>query len=454
MTSGGAMHDTTLIGPYNPDDVLAWERGGPRSARQFLADVSGLVESLPDRPAVLNLATSRYEFLVGFAAAILRRQVTLLPQSRAPQAIRLAAGGHPGSYALTDRDSAIEGIESIALRLRGSDSSWPKEIPRVPLNQVVAIAFTSGSTGQPTPNRKTWGSLTAVAHATGARLGIKGGDPVAVVATVPHQHMFGLEASVMLPIMHGLIMHAGRPLFPADIRSALGDIPGRWMLVTTPLHLRTCVAEGLGLQSGGLILSATAPLARSLAQEAERQFHAEVHEIFGFAEAGSIAERRTIDDDRWRPLDGVRVVQSQSCCVVQAGYLPAPVRIPDRITVEPEGTFVVHGREADQVNVAGHRVSLGDLNQKLLEVDGVQDGIFFLPEEDAGHVTRLMAFVVAPGKTSEEIRRALRGYIDPVFLPRPLVCVPSLPRNETGKLSRESVNELARHWLEQPGHGA
>ncbi|MGQ0667645.1 MAG: AMP-binding protein [Nitrospiraceae bacterium] len=448
------MQDTTLIGPYNPDDVLAWEQGRPRTARQFLADVSCLAAILPDRPAVINLATSRYEFLVGFAAAILRRQVTLLPQSPAPQAIRQVAGDYPGSYALADRDSAIQGIESIALRLRGSDSSCQREIPRVPLNQIVAIAFTSGSTGQPTPSRKTWEALTAVAHATGARLGIKGGDRLAVVATVPHQHMFGLEASVMLPIMHGLVMHAGRPLFPADVRSTLADVAGRWILVTTPLHLRACVTEGLKIPPGGLILSATAPLARSLAQEAERQFQTEVHEIFGFAEAGSIAERRTIDGDRWRPLDGVRVVQDQSHCVVQAGYLPAPVRIPDRITVDSDGTFVLHGREADQVNIAGHRVSLGDLNQKLLEVEGVQDGIFFFPQEDAGHVTRLMAFVVAPGKTSEEIRRVLRTHIDPVFLPRPLVCVPGLRRNETGKLPREALNELARHWLEQQGHDA
>jgi acyl-coenzyme A synthetase/AMP-(fatty) acid ligase len=116
--------------------------------------------------------------------------------------------------------------------------------------------------------------------------------------------------------------------------------------------------------------------------------------------------------------------------------------------------FVVHGREADQVKVAGHRVSLGELNQKLLEIDGVQDGIVFLPEEDDSPVTRPMAFVVAPGRSSEEIQRELRARVDPVFLPRPVVCVPSLPRNATGKLPRESVVDLARHWREQQGHGA
>lgn len=447
------MRDTNLIGPYKPDDALAWEQGRPRSARQFVADVWCLANRLPDRPAVLNLATSRYKFLVGFAAAILRRQVTLLPQSRAPEALRLAARDYPGTYALTDRDEEIEGLESVSLRAPEIKGPWPAALPPVSVNQVVAIAFTSGSTGRPTPNKKTWGALTTVARATGARLGIKSGERTTVVATVPHQHMFGLEASVMLPIMHGLVMHAGRPLFPADIRSALSDVDGRWLLVTTPLHLRACVAEKLGVRPGGLILSATAPLARSLAEEAEREFQSEVHEIFGFAEAGSVAERRTIDSDRWRPLDGVRVVQSGSACTVQAEYLPAPVRFPDRITVDREGMFVVHGREADQVKVAGHRVSLGDLNQKLLEIDGVQDGIVFLPEEDDGSVTRLMAFVVAPGRSSEEIQRELRARVDPVFLPRPVVCVPSLPRNATGKLLRESVIDLARHWREQQGHG-
>jgi acyl-coenzyme A synthetase/AMP-(fatty) acid ligase len=64
-----------------------------------------------------------------------------------------------------------------------------------------------------------------------------------------------------------------------------------------------------------------------------------------------------------------------------------------------------------------------------------------------------MAFVVAPGQTSEEIQRKLRAHVDPVFMPRPLVCVPRLPRNATGKLPRESVSELARQWLEREGDG-
>jgi acyl-coenzyme A synthetase/AMP-(fatty) acid ligase len=256
--------------------------------------------------------------------------------------------------------------------------------------------------------------------------------------------MFGLEASVMLPIQHGLTMHAGRPLFAEDIRHALVEMPGKPLLVTTPLHLRACVTANVTLPPLGMILSATAPLTRELAREAERRFGAPVYEIFGFAEAGSVASRRTVETDDWRPLDGVRLAAEESYCTVQADYLAQPVRFPDRISVNGGGTFHVHGRPEDQVNIAGHRISVGDLNRTLLELEGVQDGAFFLPDTEDGPVMRLTAFVVAPGKTEAEIVRALRSRIDPVFLPRPLVIVPQLPRNETGKLPREALCKLAR----------
>lgn len=449
------MQDIPLIGPYHPDDVLAWGRKGPRTARQFLADVTYLAESLPNRPTVLNLASCRYKFLVGLAAAILRRQVTLLPQNRAPRTLRGLAEDYPNSYTLSDTDDAIKGIESVSIQSAEHQVARSVTIPQVSVNQVMAIAFTSGSTGQPMPSTKTWGALTAVAQATGASLGIKAGHRVTVVATVPHQHMFGLEASVMLPIVHGLTMFAGRPHFPADVGHTLSGVNGPWLLVTTPVHLRACVMDRVRVPPGGLILSATAPLSLSLAREAEQLFQAEVHEIFGFAEAGSVAERRTIEGDRWRPLDGVQIVQDHASCVVRAWYLPAPIGVPDRIAVDPQGTFILQGREADHIKVAGHRVSLGELNQTLLQIEGVQDGLFFLPDEGTGLVTRLMAFVVAPGKTTEAIQNALRTRIDPIFSPRPLICVPSLPRNETGKLPREAVQELIRQWLEKEAdHGA
>lgn len=440
------MLDAPLIGLYRPEDVIAWETDGPRTADEFLSHVADAADSLPDRPTVLNLLSSRYEFLVGFAAAMVRRQVTLLPQSRAPQTLRRIAGEHEDCYVLTDPGDPVEGLPCLCLPPRpGPGGSF--RTPHIPLDQQVAVAFTSGSSGQPMPNRKSWRALVSVARRTGSRFGLAAGRCHAVVATVPHQHMFGLEASVMLPIQHGLAMHAGRPLFPEDVRTTLEEVGARSVVVTTPLHLRALVVARLKLPAIGMILSATSPLTRELASEAEKRFQASVFEIFGFAEAGSVASRRTIDTDEWEPLDGVELIQDHLDWTVRTDYLPGAVRFPDRISVSQRGTFQLLGRAEDQVNIAGHRVSLGELNRKLLELEGVQDGVFFLPDDEEGPVTRLAAFVVAPGKTEQDIQQALRACIDPVFLPRPLVFVPRLPRNETGKLPREALRGLAEHCM-------
>lgn len=445
------MRNAPLIGPYHPDDILAWDINGPRTAREFLSDVASLTDSLPDRPAVLNLLSNRYEFLVGFAAAMVRRQLTLLPQSRGPETLRVIAQEYGKSYCLTPPDEPVEGIDCVVLPPRTGCIHGQGKVPQIPLSQVVAIAFTSGSTGQPMPNRKPWGALVSVAQATASRFGVTA-NINGVVATVPHQHMFGLEASVMLPIQHGLVMHAGRPLFPEDVRAALEEMAGKSLLVTTPLHLRACISTDVKLPSLGMVISATSPLTRDLAQQAERKFQAPVQEIFGFAEAGSVASRRTIETDDWRLLDGIVLGREGMDWSIRADYLPGPARFPDRLSVHEDGTFRVLGRAEDQVNVAGHRASLGDLNRTLLEVEGVRDGVFFSPDSDEGSVTRLMAFVVAPGRTEKDIREGLEQRIDPVFLPRPLLFVPGLPRTETGKLPREALLKLAEHYRESSPH--
>ena len=69
--------------------------------------------------------------------------------------------------------------------------------------------------------------------------------------------------------------------------------------------------------------------------------------------------------------------------------------------IEPiaDDRFLLHGRMADMVNIAGKRNSLAYLNLQLNAIPGVIDGAFFMPDAAAApeDVTRLAAFVVAPG---------------------------------------------------------
>jgi len=51
--------------------------------------------------------------------------------------------------------------------------------------------------------------------------------------------------------------------------------------------------------------------------------------------------------------------------------------------------------------------------------------------------------VVAPERSSDNIKEALRREIDPAFFPRHLYLVPRLPRSDSGKLPRAALAELA-----------
>jgi acyl-coenzyme A synthetase/AMP-(fatty) acid ligase len=322
----------------------------------------------------------------------------------------------------------------------------------IPDDLLIAIGYTSGSTGQPKANPKTWGSFrTSTAQNLVALDGLLDRDGITpVIATVPPQHMYGMEMSVLLPLLGPVAVHGARPFFPDDIACALRDAPAAPLLVTTPVHLRALVESDARLPPLRGIVSATAPLARELALAAEERFACEVREVFGSTETCVIARRRTAHEDAWTPLPGVHLASQPDGTAVHAPHLPQPVALADLVELQPDGRFVLRGRNADLLEIAGKRASLGDLTRRLLAVPGVRDGVVvqLAPSAHSG-VARIAALAVAPGLHPADVLAALREHVDPVFLPRPLRLVASLPRNETGKLPHDALARLLRN----PGLG-
>jgi acyl-coenzyme A synthetase/AMP-(fatty) acid ligase len=219
------------------------------------------------------------------------------------------------------------------------------------------------------------------------------------------------------------------------------------LLVTTPAHLRVLVAQASRLPPVALVLSATAPLSTELAVAAESFFEAPLHEIYGCSEAGQIASRRTVAGPLWDALDGVSLEQDRNGWTWVSGpSVAAETRLTDVIELADDTRFELHGRRADVINVAGKRSSLSHLNHQLTAIEGVEDGFFVMPDEEAdaetGVVRRLTAFVVAPGRAADQVLAALRTRIDAAFLPRPLHLVDALPRNALGKLTQADIREL------------
>jgi acyl-coenzyme A synthetase/AMP-(fatty) acid ligase len=411
-----------LLAGYRPDAVFAYHRSGLVRVAAFESAAVGLAARLPQRRYVANLCEDRYAFMLGFAASLLAGQTTLLPPSRAPQAVRDSCEGRD-AYVLTEEQVfAAQGAPPRALIVEP--------------DHVAVIVFTSGSTGRPVGHAKSWASLVAGARALGVRLAIRPGTTV--LGTVPPQHMFGLESTVMLPWQNGLAVHSSRPLLPADLGETAGAVAAPCWLMTSPLHLRACVAARQTLPGLTGVVSSTMPLDPELARAAEGLWRSPVYEIYGSSEAGMIATRRTAVDEAWELCPEVNLSQRDAEFWVHGGHILEPQRITDELRPRDARRFTLHGRKTSLVKIAGKRTSLEALNAVLARVEGVQDGVFYQREGTA----RLGALVVAPGRNVHALRAALRQHIDPAFLPRPLHLVAALPRNESGKLTRAALLEF------------
>jgi acyl-coenzyme A synthetase/AMP-(fatty) acid ligase len=445
-----------LIAHRSLDAVVAWRGNTPVSVRQFLGEVEHIAGQLPPGRHALNLCGDRYRFTVALAACIVSGRVSLLPSTHTPEMVRQMQGIAPDVFCIVDKEAG--GVDLPTFRYPESMPvpTADPAIPDIDSAQVIAQVFTSGSTGVPVPHVKRWGSLVRNVQAEAQRLGI--GAAHAILGTVPPQHMYGLESTVLMPLQCGAALHAGRPFYPADICAALENLPRPRMLATTPYHLRALLAEQATLPAVDQLLSATAPLSQDLAREAESRFGAPLFEIYGCTETGQLASRRTAAGLEWHTLAEVRLRREGQMVWAEGGHIDSPTGLSDIIELIGDGrvstTFLLHGRHADLVNIAGKRTSLAYLNHQLNAIPGVQDGVFLLPREDGpDRIGRLTALVVAPGLTPAVLTQALRERIDPVFLPRPLLLVDALPRNATGKLSGQITQELLATLQAQAASG-
>lgn len=425
----------------SPRRIVAWLKGRPVRQAEFLGHVAAVAAQLPHAKAAVNLCEDRYQFLVAFAAVAAAGQTNLLPPSRARQAVDEVMDAHPGCYAISDR--VLDAAPPHLWQLPAIETLHAPEevtVPQLPGDQIVAIGYTSGSTGTPKPNPKTWQSFCASTRLNAALLREQvSGTALSLVATVPPQHMYGMEMSVLLPLLAEVGIDAAKPLMPADIAAALAVLPLPRLLVTTPVHLRALVQSSVDLPELAGIVCATAPLCRELATAAERRFRTGVIEVFGSTETCVIAYRRSAREANWQHYDGVSLRPQPDGTLVTADWFGAPAILQDIVELLPQRRFRLRGRNSDLLEIAGKRASLADLNRRLLAIDGVVDGVIFQRDGDHCGVQRLAALVVAPDLSETAILDALRTAADPAFLPRPLRKVDRLPRNETGKLPRAAL---------------
>ena len=414
-----------------------------------------LSSRLGDASVVCNLCTSRVSFLVTWLAALRNRCLLILPPSggNADLVAILQASADP--VVVVDDPQAIQAQWRQSAHCLTCQPEWKPsqataaELAWQPAWDATAVRlYTSGSTGAPEPQPKTLLHLATGALVLGERLSqdVVGGLPAIqrIVCSVPPQHMFGVECSVMLSLVHAIPVLDRRPLLPADVRQAFAaSPPAAW--IATPLHLRSLVQTGGAVPNCSVVIASTMALSQGLAQQTEDLVDAPVLEIYGSTETGVLAMRRTAHETKWRPVDGAHLESAHDATQAWGSHFASPAKLPDQVDLDATGRFTLLGRQTDLIKIAGRRASLAGLNLLLQDLPGLEDGVFYLPATDSP-IERLCLIHSGPALDRAATQQWLRARLDPAFLPRTLIRVDRLPRSDNGKLQRQALDQLYAQW--------
>lgn len=345
---------------------------------------------------------------------------------------------------------------------------WEAPAPDFP----AMVVYTSGSTGAPTPIRKHLVQLLGEVAALDAQFGAGLGE-ADVLATVSHQHIYGLLFRVLWPLLAGRAIHAERHEFPETLVQALALRP--CLLLASPAHLKR-LPEHLDwrdargqlravFSSGGMLEAGASLHARTLLGRAPI-------EVYGSSETGGVAWRQRAEaaDEGWTPLPGVAwridadgLLEVHS---VQAG--PGWQRQSDRVEALDDGRFLLRGRADRIVKIEEKRVSLDAVEQALLATGLVREArVLPCPETEQGSVRQALAAFVVPSETGaallEEggknalnlrLRTRLAGSLEAVALPRRWRYLDRLPVNAQGKTTQAELLALLDGGAGRPRYPA
>lgn len=447
------MPSTTSLLLQRPANAsLAWLSASPEfgekvKGERFLLHVQRVARMLPgDAQYAINLCDNRYLFLVSICAVILRKQCSLLPPNKNTATQQDLHQRYSNAYLLHDSKVELEsGIKQISLADVDLSERGVANNFQVELDHIALISFTSGSTGESKANVKTWRTLQESSAINARYMLPNNKETFYHLATVPGQHMWGLETSVIMALFANVCLVDARPLFPHDILRVLNKMPTPRTLVSTPLHLRAlsmAASDRASLPNLANILTATAPIEQELTTKLEKQFDTTVREVYGCSEVGSMALREPAKTDVWSQFSGLNFQQNQQAVSVRTDYLPAPVELDDQLELLDNETFRLKGRSTDQIKIAGKRASLYEVNKVLNTFDGVIDGVVIFPEQTR-LVPRLVAIVVLnEGSDKAQLQKHFRKYVDAAFVPRPILVVAELPRQENGKLNKAVLTQF------------
>lgn len=345
--------------------------------------------------------------------------------------------------------------------------------------QVAALVYTSGTTGQPKGVMLTHGNLLFAAHNTRTQRGLTPAD--VVYGVLPMAHVVGLAVQFLGTISAGSTLLLEPRFTPQAAARALREQGVSLMSGVPALFARLLAwyqAEGMAVQAPRLrvISVGAAPLTATLKAQIEQAMGLPLYNGYGLTETATLVQ--TTGEGRsdcavGHPLPGVQVQlrDRQGHTVAQGEVGELWVRSPGRMlgyyrnpeataqvldsggwfntgdlaSQGPDGALHIAGRSKELIIRSGFNVYPIEVEQVINSFAGVlqsavvgrevpdNEEVVAFVETKAGHhvdVAQLMAY--------------LREHLSPYKLPAEIRVVPAMPAAPTGKILKHLLKDAAR----------
>ncbi|RQR36180.1 AMP-dependent synthetase [Burkholderia sp. Bp9143] len=377
-----------------------------------------------------------YDFACAFFAVAAVDAEVVIPASNAPGYL----GDLAHAYDLV--------LDAPALAACVRDTEGEPASAR-PIDAAAAVTlYTSGSSGTAKPVRKSLAQFDAEVRTLQREWAGRVGAAV-TLSSVPHHHIYGLLFRILWPLAAGRAFDRTLVLEPLQLQQRLAECGGG-VVVSTPSQLmRWPALSGFPMQAPVpcAFFSSGGPLPAEAAAAYSNAFGAAPLEIFGSTETGGIAWRRQDVSPAWQPLTGVDVrCDDDGVLCVRSGHLGHDRwhRTDDTARFDAHGRFALAGRRDRVVKLDGKRVSLPELESRILAHAYVEQAAAVVVDGTTRAHVGVVAVLTEAGRdalaaqgrvaVATTLRHALGAYVDAAALPRHWRFLHAMPFDARGKL--------------------
>jgi acyl-coenzyme A synthetase/AMP-(fatty) acid ligase len=348
--------------------------------------------------------------------------------------------------AISDHPEEIPSGVEIITPLPGSMADIIPEEIRNPDEPFLRL-FTGGSTGKPKVWSKSPRNLFAESFYLKEKFAISEKD--LFVSTVPPYHIYGLLFSVLVPFVAHAKVLPDIYTFPQEIISTTNKHKAT-VLVSVPIHYRALKVNNLSASSLKIAFSSSGVLNRSDAIHFQKKTGLGITEIYGSTETGGIASRSISEHtESWKPADVVFWKISGKRLSIQSAFASPEMErdadgfcvTGDEVQQEKGNRFVLLGRADGIVKVAGKRVDLLDVQNKILELPTVRDAVVIALPAEKGRES-VIAALVAGNLTEIQLKKMMQEKLEPYAMPRRIKIVSSIARTATGKTDFRRIEQI------------